>query len=128
MYKIGMICKHFKGHDLLEKNIYTIVKLGVDGKDIDENIITYTGDKDLLTTNNLVVYSNIFQDNKMFAREYEDLTAVLDYNKQKEYNQTYRVQPLTMDELKLIDSLEFKKMKKIIEEEKHNKGSMRHGR
>lgn len=128
MYKIGMICKHFKGHDLLEKNIYTIVKLGVDGKDIDENIITYMGDKDLLTTNNLVVYSNIFQDNKMFAREYEDLTAVLDYDKQKEYNQTYRVQPLTMDELKLIDSLEFKKMKKIIEEEKYNKGSMRHGR
>lgn len=128
MYKIGMICKHFKGHDLLEKNIYTIVKLGVDGKDIDENIITYTGDKDLFTTGNLVVYSNIFQDNKMFAREYEDLISILDYDKQKEYNQTYRVQPLTIDELKLIDSLEFKELKKSLEKEKYNKKSIKHVR
>ena len=29
MYKVGDYCKHFKGHDLFEKNIYQIIKLGV---------------------------------------------------------------------------------------------------
>ena len=28
-YKVGMLCKHFKGNDLLEKNIYRIEKLGL---------------------------------------------------------------------------------------------------
>ena len=62
IYKVGMLCKHFKGNNLLEKNIYRIEQIGVDGKDINSNLITYTGDKDLFTSKNLVVYSNIFQD------------------------------------------------------------------
>ena len=61
IYKIGMLCKHFKGNNLLEKNIYRIEQIGVDGKDINSNLITYTGDNDLFTSKNLVVYSNIFQ-------------------------------------------------------------------
>ena len=44
LYKIGMLCKHFKGTNLLEKNIYRIEQIGVNGTDIDESLITYTGD------------------------------------------------------------------------------------
>ena len=50
IYKIGMLCKHFKGNNLLEKNIYRIEQIGVDGKDINSNLITYTGDNDLFTS------------------------------------------------------------------------------
>ena len=35
MYKVGDYCKHFKGHDLFEKNIYQIIQLNVEGKDVD---------------------------------------------------------------------------------------------
>ena len=83
IYKIGMLCKHFKGNNLLEKNIYRIEQIGVDGKDINSNLITYTGDNDLFTSKNLVVYSNIFQDNKLFVREYEDISKELDEEKKK---------------------------------------------
>ena len=60
IYKVGMLCKHFKGKDLLEKNIYRIEQIGVDGTDIDESIITYTGEGNLKSSTNLIVYSNIF--------------------------------------------------------------------
>ena len=68
IYKIGMLCKHFKGENLLEKNIYRIEQIGIDGKDINETLITYTGDGKLSSAKNLVVYSNIFLENKLFAR------------------------------------------------------------
>ena len=42
MYKVGDYCKHFKGHDLYEKNIYQIMKLGVNGSEIDTETITYS--------------------------------------------------------------------------------------
>ena len=83
IYSVGMVCKHFKGEHLLEKNIYRIEKLGVDGKDIDVSLITYTGDGELFTAKNLVVYSNIFQDYKLFAREYEDISGELSLEKKK---------------------------------------------
>lgn len=98
IYKVGMLCKHFKGKDLLEKNIYRIEQIGVDGKDIDESIITYTGEGNLRSTANLIVYSNIFQDNKMFCREYEDISQELSSEKQQEFNQKIKVQPLTEEE------------------------------
>ena len=66
IYKVGMLCKHFKGKDLIEKNIYRIEKLGVRGIDIDESTVTYTGEKNLKDATNLVVYSNIFQEGKLF--------------------------------------------------------------
>ena len=47
MYEIGMLCKHFKGATLLEKNIYRIEAIGVEGTEIDESAITYTGEGDL---------------------------------------------------------------------------------
>lgn len=111
MYKVGMLCKHFKGNDLLEKNIYRIEKLGVKGTDIDKTLVTYTGDNELDTATNLVVYSNIFQDNKLFCREYEDISSELNDEKKLMFNQNIRVQPLTSEEIDLVNSEEFIKNK-----------------
>ena len=107
IYKIGMLCKHFKGETLLEKNIYRIEKLEVEGKDIDSSIITYTGDGVLLEAQNLVVYSNIFQDNKLFTREYEDISGELSIDKQVEFDQKYKVQVLTEEEIEIIKNEDF---------------------
>lgn len=112
MYKVGMLCKHFKGKDLLEKNIYRIEKLGVKGTDIDDSI-TYTGDGDLYTATNLVVYSNIFQNNKMFCREYEDIASTLSDEQRELFHQDHRVEPLTAMELMLIESDNFNKLKTL---------------
>ena len=122
IYKIGDICKHFKGTDLLEKNIYKIINIGVCGMDIDENIITYTGDNNLKTAHNLIVYANIFQENKMFAREYEDISSVLSDEKQAIYNQKIKVEPLTQEEIKIINTPEFieQKIKYVLEKYKNN--------
>lgn len=107
MFKVGMLCKHFKGKDLLEKNIYRIEKIGVDGKDIDSSKIIYTGDKDLLLSKNLVIYSNIFQEDKLFAREYDDLVSELSDDKKELYNQIFRVEPLNDEEINNIKCHEF---------------------
>ena len=112
IYKIDMLCKHFKGKTLLEKNIYKIISLGVQGKEVDESVVTYTGDGNLLDSNNLVVYANIFQNNKLFAREYEDISSKLSDEKKKEYNQELKVQPLTEEEINIINSEKFIEEKK----------------
>ena len=112
IYKIGMLCKHFKGENLLEKNIYRIEQIGVEGKDINETLITYTGDGELLTVKNLVVYSNIFQENKLFAREYEDISGELSPEKKEMYNQEIKVQPLTQVEIDMINEDNFVTEKK----------------
>ena len=111
IYKVGMLCKHFKGNNLLEKNIYRIEKIGVNGKDIEGSLITYTGDKELETASNLVIYSNIFQDNKLFCREYEDISSELTEEKKNMFNQNLRVQPLSDEEIELVNSEEFIKNK-----------------
>ena len=121
IYKVGMLCKHFKGNDLLEKNIYRIEKLGVNGFDIDQTIITYTGDGNLDTATNLVVYANIFQDNKLFCREYEDISGKLSEEKKEMFNQTIKVQPLTNKEIDLVNSEEFIKEKKEAVSKKFSK-------
>ena len=120
MYKVGMLCKHFKGNDLLEKNIYRIEKIGVKGTDIDDSI-TYTGDGDLSCATNLVVYSNIFQNNKMFCREYEDISSTLSDEKKELFHQDHRVEPLTAMEIMIIESDDFSKLKKLNEIEKRKK-------
>lgn len=112
IYEIGMLCKHFKGQDLLEKNIYRIEKLGIAGKDIDEDLITYTGEGKLELAENLVVYSNIFQDNKLFAREYTDISQELSSEKQKMYNQKIKVQPLSFEEINKINNDDYITKKK----------------
>ena len=121
IYKIGMICKHFKGNDLLEKNIYRIEKIGVSGSDIDETLITYTGDGILHESTNLVVYSNIFQDNKLFCREYEDISGELSSEKKETFNQTIKVQPLTDEEIAIINSDEYVEKKKEFVTKKYSK-------
>lgn len=112
IYKVGMLCKHFKGKDLLEKNIYRIEQIGVDGKDIDDSLITYTGEGNLKSSTNLIVYSNIFQDNKLFCREYEDISQELSSDKQQEFCQKIKVQPLTEEEQSFIGQERFIETKK----------------
>lgn len=121
IYKAGMLCKHFKGNDLLEKNIYRIEKIGVNGSGIDKTLVTYTGDNELETATNLVVYSNIFQDNKLFCREYKDISGELSDEKKKMFNQTIKVQPLTDEEIELVNSEEFIENKKELVEKKFSK-------
>ena len=111
-YKIGMLCKHFKGKDLLEKNIYRIEQIGMVGEAVNEEYITYTGDGNLKNASNLVMYSNIFQDHKLFCREYEDLCKELDEEQKEMFNQSIRVEPLTEEEIELVNSEEFIERKK----------------
>lgn len=99
--RVGDLCKHFKGKNLLEKNIYEIVAMDV----------TYTGENQKSPIGNLVVYKNIFQENKFFAREYNDLVVELSEEKQKKYGQKYRIEKLTQEEINEIKSEKFKKEK-----------------
>ena len=121
IYEVGMLCKHFKGNDLLNKNIYRIEKLGVNGKDIDETKITYTGEGELKSATNLVVYSNIFQEDKYFCREYEDITQELSDDKKEQFNQTIRVQPLTEEEIMMVQDNTFIENKKQLILSKYSK-------
>lgn len=107
--KVGDLCKHFKGKNLLEKNIYEIIAKGV----------IYTGESSKVPLENLVVYKNIFQENKLFTREYNDLVEELPEEKQKQYDQTYRVQKLTKEEIEEVTSEEFRNAKlKYMENER----------
>ena len=121
VYKVGMLCKHFKGVDLLEKNIYRIENIGVNGLNIDESIITYTGDNELKSATNLVVYSNIFQDNKIFCREYEDISKELTDEKKEMFNQNIKVEPLTDEEMIMVNSKDFIKNKRELVAKKYSK-------
>lgn len=91
MFKKGDLCKHFKGKDINEKNIYEILEMGV----------KYSGDASDKPIENLVIYKNIFQ-GKIFARELQDLIAELPQEKQELYGQKYRVEKLTQDEIKEV--------------------------
>ena len=91
MFKKGDLCKHFKGKDLSEKNIYEILEMGV----------KYSGDACEQPIENLVIYKNIFQ-GKIFARELQDLIAELPQEKQELYGQRYRVEKLTPEEIKEV--------------------------
>ena len=91
MLKKGDWCKHFKGTNLDEKNIYEILEMGV----------KYSGDASERPIENLVIYKNIRQ-GKIFARELEDLIAELPPEKQALYGQKYRVEKLTPDEVEQV--------------------------
>ena len=99
--KVGDLCKHFKGNSLAQKNIYEIIATNV----------VYTGDNAKAPIENLVVYRNIFQENKFFTREYNDLVAELSKEKQKQYGQKCRIEKLTQEEINEVKSDEFKKEK-----------------
>ena len=70
-----------------EKNIDVRVLKAGDRINIDDSIITYTGESNLRSAINLIIYSNIFQDNKLFCREYEDISQELSIDKQQEFCQ-----------------------------------------
>lgn len=106
--KTGMLCKHFKGENLIEKNIYQILAINV----------TYTGDNDIDLTN-MVIYKPLFQEGKVFAREYEDLVEELTDEQKLKYHQTMRVEPLTEEEQYLITTDEFIEQKKAYIKEKY---------
>ena len=116
-----MLCKHFKGESLLEKNIYEILKVKVNGKDIDENNIIYTGNGNLKDSVNLVIYKNIFQNDKVFAREYNDISSYLTKDEKIKYNQNIKVQPLTEEEINVIYNESFIKEKKNLTLKKFKK-------
>lgn len=99
--KVGDLCKHFKGNSLLEKNIYEIIAVGV----------TYTGEAANKPLDNLVVYKNLFQEGKLFTREYDYLIGELSEEKQKQYGQIHRIEKLTEDEVKTVKSEQFIKEK-----------------
>lgn len=121
IYRKGMLCKHFKGESLLEKNIYEILKVNVNGKDIDENNIIYTGNGNLKDSVNLVVYKNIFQNDKVFAREYNDISSYLTKDEKIKYKQNIKVQPLTEEEINVIYNESFIKEKKNLTLKKFKK-------
>ena len=95
--KVGDFCKHFKGKTLIEKNIYKILLLNV----------IYSGDNSIKKLDDLVVYENIF-DGKVFTREASDIFTELSLEKQEEFNQIYKVQKLTEEEIEEVKTEEFK--------------------
>ncbi len=99
--QVGDLCKHFKGRSLLEKNIYEIVATNA----------IYTGENTKEPLDDLVIYKNIFQEGKMFVREYKDLVEELAQEKQHEYGQMTRIQKLTEEEIELVRSEPFQKEK-----------------
>ena len=52
-------------------------------------------------------YSNIFQDNKLFVREYEDISKELDEEKKNLYKQNIKVEPLNDEEIKVLNDDNF---------------------
>lgn len=99
--KVGDLCKHFKGKNLLEKNIYEIIAINV----------IYTGKNAKKPMENLVVYQNIFQKDKFFVREYQELVKKLSKEKQDTNQQITRIQKLTEEEIALVKSEAFRKEK-----------------
>ena len=92
--KKGDLCKHFKGKNLQEKNIYELLETGVN----------YSGDASENPIKNLVIYKNIRQ-GKIFAREMSDLVAELSPEKQQEFGQKHRVDLLTKEEIEIVKSM-----------------------
>lgn len=92
--KKGDLCKHFKGKNLQEKNIYEVLETGVN----------YSGDASENPIKDLVIYKNIRQ-GKIFAREMSDLIAELTPEKQQEFGQKHRVDLLTNEEIEIVKSM-----------------------
>ena len=92
--KKGELCKHFKGKNLQEKNIYEVLETGVN----------YSGDASENPIKDLVIYKNIRQ-GKIFAREMSDLVAELTPEKQQEFGQKHRVDLLTKEEIEIVKSM-----------------------
>ena len=117
--KIATFYKHFKGKDLIEKNIYLIIAIGISKNDFNEMQPKYVGDnKDNINYSDLVIYLNYFQ-NQLFAREYQDLVEELTKEQQKEYSQKYRIEVLTTEEVQTIMTPTYQKEKSLYLESKY---------
>lgn len=93
--------------DHIGNSLKYINRIRIDNIYINEFYITYTGEGNLKDVSNLVIYINIFQDHKLFCRVYEDLSKKLD-NEQKElFNQSVRVEPLSEEEVEMVNSKEY---------------------
>ncbi len=108
----GDIVKHFKGKNLIEKNIYEIVSVNP----------KYTGTKEF-TEEPVVVYKSIFQSGMAFVREYSDLVEELTDEEKEEYGQTNRINLLTESELEEIKQPEFVEKKLAYISAKYAKGN-----
>lgn len=108
--KKGDIVKHFKGKDLIEKNIYEILAVNPE----------YTG-TNIFPIAPVVIYTSLFQEGKTFVREYSDLVTELSPEKKEEYGQTFRVEVLTEAELDYIKMPDFIEQKKAYLESKYAK-------
>ena len=71
--KAGDIVKHFKGEDLIEKNIYKIISVNP----------KYTG-TNTFPEEPVVVYESLFQERKGFVREYASLVEELSSEQEEE--------------------------------------------
>lgn len=100
MLEVGGFYKHFKGSNLIEKNIYKI--LAINPK--------YTGISEY-PDKNYVVYESIFQNGLCFIREYDDLASELSDEEKELYKQDHRIEKLTDEELELINDESFIKEK-----------------
>lgn len=110
--EVSRFYKHFKGKNLIEKNIYLIIAIGVDEKYFDLVKPKYVGNNpDNFNYSDLVIYLNYFQ-GKLFAREYTDLNKELSVEEQEKYCQIKRVEPLTNEEIKIIFTEEYITQKK----------------
>lgn len=93
--KEGMFVKHFKGSNLIEKNIYQIISVNP----------KYTGTREDMEP--VVVYSSYFQEGKTFVRELADLVEELSDEEKMIYKQNHRVEPLTLEETEYIKTNDF---------------------
>lgn len=95
------------------KNIYEIVAINP----------TYTGVNNI-DLSDVVVYKALFQKDKFFVREYGDLVDELNDEEKELYHQSQRVEPLTEEEISILEDEEFIKQKMEYLESKyeHKKG------
>lgn len=110
--KQGDYVKHFKGENLIEKNIYEILAVNP----------AYTGEKEVFPE--VVIYAPLFQTGKCFVREYDDLVCELTQEQQELYHQQHRIDLLTEDELSLIKTEDFIKEKMAYLEEKYSQNKL----
>ncbi|MCH5166594.1 MAG: hypothetical protein J1F35_01755 [Erysipelotrichales bacterium] len=101
--KKGDIVKHFEGDDLLEKEIYEVVSVNPE----------YTGSNDF-PEEAVVVYESIFEQGKAFVIEYANFIRELEDIEllKTGEGQTHFVEPLTDEELFLIQAPSFIRAKK----------------
>jgi uncharacterized protein len=109
VFEEGSLAKHFKGKKLVYKNIYRIISLNNKGINLDSGI-KYTGTSDVNKANNLVIYMNVFN-KRLFARELDDFYVELSDEEQKRFGQVHRVEPLTQEEVRRVQSDDFIIMK-----------------